>query len=79
MNPSINNAMRTAAGISGLCMVIIIALVIIQLLTIIDILKNDFDKPEQKTTWLIFVFFSGPTLIASILYFFIGIPQKNLR
>lgn len=51
-----------------------IAIIIIWIISLVDVIKSDFQKPNDKTMWIILLLLIPP--IGAILYQLIGKKQK---
>lgn len=69
------NPLERLAALSGLCIVVVFAAVILWIMTIVDIMRSDFKKDIDKTLWFLLVLLIP--VIGFTLYFFIGRFQKE--
>jgi hypothetical protein len=69
------NVIESGSHFMALIILLAIGLFLIWLVTIIDIVKSDFNRDADKIVWFFFVMLLAP--IGIVLYFFIGRFQKT--
>ncbi len=62
------------AAVSGVCILVFLALFIAWLYVVVDILRSEFKNNTDKMIWFLFIMFMPP--LAVPLYFIIGKKQK---
>ena len=62
------------AAVSGVCILVFLALFVAWLYVVVDILRSDFKNNVDKMIWFIFIMVMPP--LAVPLYFIIGRQQK---
>jgi hypothetical protein len=77
MEPQIANVMAKGMGMFLIFAGIGFALFIAWIMSVIDVIRNDFTNPSNKTLWIILLLFLAP--IATILYQVIGKDQRTQR
>lgn len=77
MNPQAAQAATALTGMFMFFMLTGFALFILWIMSLIDVIKNDFTNPSNKTMWLILLIFIAP--IGTILYLFIGRNHKTAK
>lgn len=76
MTPGIDSKIfEFLARYAAAIVLVVIAFFLIWLVTIIDIITNDFDNNANKIIWFFFVIMLAPVGVP--LYFFIGRLQKT--
>jgi hypothetical protein len=62
------------AAVSGVCILVFLALFVAWLYVVVDILRSEFKNNTDKMIWFLFIMFMPPFAVP--LYFIIGKKQK---
>jgi hypothetical protein len=62
------------AAVSGVCILVFLALFVAWLYVVVDILRSEFKNNNDKMIWFLFIMFMPP--LAVPLYFIIGKKQR---